>query len=272
MRLWVLGSGSGGNAVLLESDGTRLLIDAGFGPRTLARRMRLAGVDAASVAACVVTHDHSDHVCGAGKAAQRWGWQVFATEGTARAPDLEGTLVTTFSPGETLRVGSFEVEAIATPHDAAEPVGVVVTAVSTGARAGVCYDIGHASDGVRALCHSVDVLVLEANHDEGMLWAGPYPPWLCARIASSTGHLSNRAAADVARDAVAPQLAHIVLAHLSEQNNSPELAQRTVRAALRKTAFRGRLSTSCQDAVVGPFTPRGFTAGSAAPVQLSLTL
>jgi len=272
MRVWVLGSGSSGNAVLLESDGMRLLIDAGFGPLTLARRMKLAGVDAASVAACVVTHDHSDHVCGVGKAARRWGWQVFATEGTARTPDLATTHVTTFASGEQVRVGAFEVEAVATPHDATEPVGVVVTAVGTGARVGICYDVGHVNDGVRTLCQCVDVLVLEANHDEGMLWAGPYPPWLRARIASSTGHLSNRAAAEVARDVATPQLAHVILAHLSEQNNSPELAQRTVRAALRKTVFQGKLSTSYQDAVVGPFTPRGFTSRSSPPVQFSLTL
>lgn len=272
MRVWVLGTGSCGNAVLLESDGTRLLVDAGFGPRTLARRMKLAGVDAASVAACVVTHDHSDHCSGVGKAAQRWGWQVFATDGTAQAIDAEATRVTTFASGETLRVGAFEVEAVATPHDATEPVGVLVTAVSTGARAGICYDIGHVSDGVRTLCQSVDVLVLEANHDEGMLWAGPYPRWLCARIASSTGHLSNRAAASVARDSVTPQLAHLVLAHLSETNNSPALADRAVRSALRKTAFQGKLSTAHQDSVAGPFTPRGFTSRSAPPLQLSFAL
>jgi phosphoribosyl 1,2-cyclic phosphodiesterase len=272
MRLWVLGSGSAGNAVLLENGAVRLLIDAGFGPRTLARRLRLAGVDAGAVAACVVTHDHSDHVCGAARAARRWGWEVFATEGTVRASDLDGIPVTTFAAGERVRVGSFEVEAVATPHDAIEPIGVLVTATDTGARAAVCYDIGHASDDVRALCHAVDILVLEANHDEGMLWAGPYPPWLCARIASSTGHLSNRAAADVAREAVTPRLAHVVLAHLSEQNNSPELAHRTVRAALRKTAFQGRLSTSHQDAVAGPFAPRGFTSRAAPTVQLSFAL
>jgi phosphoribosyl 1,2-cyclic phosphodiesterase len=271
MRVWVLGTGSSGNAVLLEADGTRLLIDAGFGPRTLARRMKLAGIDAASVGACVVTHDHTDHVGGVSKAARRWGWQVFATAGTADAIDAE-TPVTTFKPGARLRVGAFEVDAIATPHDATEPVGFVVTAVSSGARAGICYDVGYASPGVRKLCQLLDILVLEANHDEGMLWAGPYPPWLCQRIASNTGHLSNRAAAAVASDAATPQLAHIVLAHLSEQNNTPALADRTVRSALRKTVFTGRLSTSHQDAVVGPFTPRGFTSRSSPPVQLSFAL
>jgi phosphoribosyl 1,2-cyclic phosphodiesterase len=272
MRLWVLGSGSGGNAVLLENGETRLLVDAGFGPRTLARRMKVAGVDAASVAACVVTHDHSDHSCGAGKGARRWGWDVFATEGTARTSDFEGTVLTTFAAGDRLQVGTFEIEAVATPHDATEPVGVLVTALDTGARAGICYDVGHASEGVHTLCESVDVLILEANHDEGMLWAGPYPPWLRSRIASSTGHLSNRAAAAVASAAVTPRLAHVVLAHLSEQNNSPSLADRTVRSALRKTAFQGKLSAAHQDAVVGPFAPRGFTSRSAPPVQLSFAL
>jgi len=270
MKVWVLGSGSSGNAVLLESDGTRLLVDAGFGPRTLAARLRLAGVDARSVAACIVTHDHSDHVCGAGKAAKRWGWQLFATDGTAAAPDLAGIAVTTFAPGDTLRVGSFEIRTVATPHDATEPVGLVATALPTGARAGICYDVGHASDGVRALCDSVDVLVLEANHDEGMLWAGPYPPWLCKRIASKTGHLSNRAAAEVARDTASAQLAHLVLAHLSEKNNTPMLADRTVRSALRSTTFRGKLTTAKQDAVLGPYMPRGFTSRGVEQLALAL--
>jgi phosphoribosyl 1,2-cyclic phosphodiesterase len=147
-------------------------------------------------------------------------------------------------------------------------VGLVVTARSSGARAGICYDVGHASDGVRALCRGVDILVLESNHDEGMLWAGPYPPWLCQRIASDTGHLSNRVAAGLARESVHRHLAHLVLAHLSEKNNTPEVATRAVRSALRGTAFRGQMSTATQDGVVGPFTPRGARAES--PVQYAL--
>lgn len=272
MKVWVLGSGSSGNAVLLENGDTRVLVDAGFGPRTLARRMKLVGVDAGSIAACIITHDHTDHVGGAAKAAERWGWQLFATDGTATVLNLGEIAVRTFAPGDTLHIGSFEIQTVATPHDAAEPIGVVATGIESGARAAVCYDIGHASDGVRALCDQVDVLILEANHDEGMLWAGPYPPWLCQRIAGKNGHLSNRAAAALARDAVTPRLAHVVLAHLSETNNSPGLADRAVRSALRKTAFKGRLSTSNQDAVVGPFTPKGFTSRSAPPAQLTLAL
>ena len=270
MRLWVLGSGSSGNAVLLESDGTRLLVDAGFGPRTLAARLKLAGVETRSIAACIVTHDHADHICGAGKAARRWGWQLFATDGTAAAPALAGIAVTTFAPGDRLRIGSFDVQTVATPHDATEPIGVVATAVQSGARAGICYDLGSVNDGVRAICDSVDLLVLEANHDEGMLWAGPYPPWLCRRIASKTGHLSNRAAAQMARDAATPQLAHLVLAHLSQQNNTPALADRTVRSALRPTAFKGKVTTAKQDEVIGPFVPRGFSSRRVEQLALAL--
>jgi phosphoribosyl 1,2-cyclic phosphodiesterase len=161
-----------------------------------------------------------------------------------------------------VRIENLELTAISTPHDANEPVGFLATAVSTGARAAVCYDIGHASDNVRALCREVDILVLEANHDEGMLWAGPYPPWLCQRIAGDSGHLSNRAAASLARDSVTTRTAHVVLAHLSEKNNTPELARSVVRSALRTTTFRGKLSTASQDSVIGPFVPRGIRAES----------
>src|SRR5918998_261138 len=117
---------------------------------------------------------------------------------------------------------------------------------------------------------AVAVPVREANHDEGMLWGGPSPPWLCKRIASKTGHLSNRAAAAVARDTASPTLAHLVLAHLSEKNNTPVLADRTVRSALRSTTFRGKLTTAKQDAVVGPFMPRGFTSRGVEQLALAL--
>lgn len=268
MKVWVLGSGSSGNAVLVEADGTRILIDVGFGPRTLATRLKVAAIDPCSIDACFLTHDHSDHVSGVARAAKRWGWAVFATNGTAQSSPLEGVSVTTLAPDTRLRVEGLELMAISTPHDANEPVSFVATAVSTGARAAICYDIGHVSENVRTLCREVDILVLEANHDEGMLWAGPYPPWLCQRIAGDSGHLSNRAAAALARDSVTTRTAHVVLAHLSEKNNTPELARSAVRAALRTTTFRGKLSTATQDSVIGPFVPRGLRAES--PDQYTL--
>jgi phosphoribosyl 1,2-cyclic phosphodiesterase len=252
----MLGSGSSGNAVLVESDDTRILIDAGFGTRTLATRLHAIDVAPASIQACVLTHDHTDHTKGAAAAAKKWGWSLYASAGTAAARELADAPVTRFAAGDSLQVGRLEVRTARTPHDARDPIGVLVTARSTGARAGICYDIGHASEEVRTLCEEVDVLVLEANHDEGMLWSGPYPPWLCQRIACDTGHLSNRAAGELAREVASRQLAHIVLAHLSEKNNAPAVAQRTVSRALARTAFRGGLTMASQSSVVGPFEPR----------------
>ena len=268
MKVWVLGSGSRGNAVLIEGDGTRVLVDVGFGPKMLAARLKVAGVDPSSIDACLLTHDHLDHAGGAARAARRWGWAVFATDGTTRSVELEGAVVTTIAAGVPTRINGLEITPMAIPHDATEPVGYVAMALSTGARAGVCFDVGHASDAVRALCRELDILVLEANHDEGMLWAGPYPPWLCNRIACNTGHLSNKAAGALARDSVTSRTAHLVLAHLSEENNTPEVAQRTVRSVLRTSRFRGTLTVSPQDVVVGPFVPGSTRRES--PLQLSL--
>lgn len=268
MRLWMLGSGSGGNAVLIECDDTRILVDAGFGTRTLAARLEATGVAPASIQACVLTHEHTDHVKGAAAAAKKWGWSIFSTAGTARARELADAPVTRFAAGDTLEVGRIEIRTARTPHDASDPIGVLVTERSTGARAGICYDIGHASEEVRTLSREVDLLVLEANHDESMLRGGPYPPWLRHRIACDTGHLSNRAAGELARDVASRQLAHVVLAHLSEKNNTPAEAQRTVSRALARTTFRGGLTTAAQDAVVGPFEPKG--ARRADPLQYGL--
>ena len=268
MKVWVLGSGSGGNAVVIESEGSRILIDAGFGTRTLSTRLKVAGVHPGSIESCVITHEHSDHIKGAAAASRKWGWPLFASTGTARSPQLTEAGATPFTAGETLTFSRFEVATAATPHDSADPVGMVVTSRVSGVRAGICYDIGHASDGVRALCRDVDVLVLESNHDEEMLRSGPYPVWLKKRIACETGHLGNRAAAELAQECVVPRLAHLVLAHLSEQNNTPDVARRNMARALAKTAFRGQLSVASQDGVVGPFGPRGARRES--PLQLAL--
>lgn len=268
MRVWVLGSGSGGNAVVIECGESRVMIDAGFGTRTLAGRLKVAGIPPKSIEACVMTHDHSDHVHGAKAAAKKWGWKLFASPGTARCRPLKDAEVTTFTAGDTIRLTTMDVTTARVPHDANDPVGMVVTSHETGARAGICYDIGHASAGVRSLCEQVDLLVLESNHDEHMLRVGRYPPWLKQRIGSLTGHLANRAAGELMRELVTPALAHLVLAHLSEENNTPKLALSGMKAALTGTAFRGTLTAAKQDAVVGPFGVGG--GRSFAPVQFSL--
>ena len=268
MKVWVLGSGSGGNAVLIESDGSRILIDAGFGTRTLSTRLKVAGVHPGSIEACVITHEHSDHIKGAAAASRKWGWPLFASTGTARAPELAEAGATSFTAGDTLTFSRFEVATAATPHDSADPVGMIVTSRVSGVRAGICYDVGHLSEAVRSLCREVDILILESNHDEEMLRSGPYPVWLKKRIACDTGHLGNRAAAEVAQDSAAPRLAHVVLAHLSEQNNTPEIARRNMARALARTAFRGQVCVAAQDTVVGPFAPK--SARTESVLQLGL--
>ena len=254
MKVWILGTGSSGNAVLVEGDGTRVLVDAGFGPRTLASRLKAACVDPSSIDACLLTHDHGDHVGGVARAARRWGWAVFATDGTAMSPALADVSVTALPVGEALRIEGLEIIALPIPHDATEPVAFLATAVSSGTRAGICYDIGHVNENVRTLCREVDILVLEANHDEGMLWAGPYPPWLCQRIAGNNGHLSNKAAGALARDSVTKRTAHVVLAHLSAHNNHPEIARLAARQALDQRGLETRLVVAEQKAPTEVFT------------------
>jgi phosphoribosyl 1,2-cyclic phosphodiesterase len=270
MKIWMLGSGSAGNAVLIESGDERIVIDAGFGPRILASRLRRAGVEPQAVRACFLTHEHRDHMHGVASASKRWGWPIFASPGTIAGPELRGVAVTPMVAGSTVRLAALGVESVRTPHDSRESVGFVVTETGSGVRAGIFYDVGFVSAKVRAACTDVDILVIESNHDDDLLRTGPYAPWLQARIAGRFGHLSNRSASELAAESVCANLHHVVLSHLSEQCNEPALARRTVGAQLRRTRFRGTLSTAAQDAVVGPFQPKYARAEK--PTQLDLGL
>jgi phosphoribosyl 1,2-cyclic phosphodiesterase len=271
VKLWVLGSGSAGNAVLVECGESRVLVDAGFGTRTLATRLRAIGIAPASIEACIVTHEHTDHIKGAAAGAKKWGWSLFASDGTVDAwPELQEVNCARVAPGSGVTLSRMLMTTFATPHDAASPIGVRLSATSSGVTAVVCTDIGHVSDNVRALCSDADLLVVESNHDEGMLRAGPYPPSVRARIASRTGHLSNRACADLARDVVHANLAHVVLAHLSENCNDHGLAHATATGSLRRTRYRGQVSVAMQHDVVGPFLPRSARAEAATQYALAL--
>lgn len=254
MQLWVLGSGSRGNAILLDAGGTRILVDAGFPPRVLAGRMRACGIAPESICAVIVTHEHFDHVRGVAKAAAKWRWEMYATTGTVRAC-RRLTSAQPFQAGATLHIDDVTVQTVRIAHDAADPVALVACDERTGVRAAIAHDLGAPSDALRRALDRVDVLVLESNHDEGMLRAGPYPPFLQARIAGGRGHLSNRAACSLARQAVHSGLRDLVLAHLSEHNNTPRTAHQTMAAALRPTRFRGRLTPAPQDVPCGPFGP-----------------
>ena len=271
MRVWILGSGSAGNAVLIECGDSRVLVDAGFGTRTLAGRLRAIDVAPASIEACIVTHEHNDHVKGAAMGAKKWGWSLFASHGTVAAcPELAAAGCTRVDAGKVVSLSRMTFTTALVPHDAVSPVAVKVTSSSSGATAVVCTDLGHVTTTVRALCSDADILVLESNHDEGMLRAGPYPPSVQARIGGRAGHLSNRASALLARDVVNRNLAHVVLAHLSEHCNDHGIAHGTMAGALRTTRFRGATSLGMQHGVVGPFVPRATRAE--APQQYMLAL
>ncbi|MEO7964846.1 MAG: MBL fold metallo-hydrolase [Gemmatimonadaceae bacterium] len=250
MNISILGSGSRGNAVVVESDGARILIDAGFPARTLAARLATAGIPPESITALVLTHEHVDHISGACSAARRWGWKVYATAGTiAGTTGLSELRPIVIDTRETLTLDTMQVRCIRTPHDAAESIAVVVDAPSSGTRIGVAYDLGHVPAAIDTSMRQLDALILEANHDDEMLRAGPYPPSVQARIAGSHGHLSNTAAARLARTVAHRGLRHIVLAHLSENNNTPAVARQAIDTALRGSAFRGSLTVAGQDAV-----------------------
>jgi phosphoribosyl 1,2-cyclic phosphodiesterase len=271
MKIWVLGSGSRGNAVLLDCGRSRVLIDAGFPVRTLAERLGHVGVSCESIEALVLTHEHADHVKGATAAAQRWGWPLYATVGTAEAyPGLREADVRTFDSGGSISLSELQLQSVRVPHDAADPVALVATASGTGVRAGIVYDLGSVTPVLRAALTRLDMLVLEANHDEGMLRAGPYPPSVRARIAGTRGHLSNGVAADLVRGVAHANLAHVVLAHLSDRCNDPALARSAVEGELRRTRRRVAVHVASQDAVLGPFQPR--RGRSVAGIQLALAL
>jgi len=265
MHLWVLGSGSGGNAAVVEHAGKYLLVDAGFKLPLLVDRLRAADIAPWFVDEVVLTHGHRDHVVGATDGARIYGWRVWGTLGTVwqwRA--LRHVNVHPFEPGATIDAPPFRVRTAPTLHDVADSAAVVVEgqgAEADGGRVGVATDLGRVTPAVRRLLEGVNVLVVEANHDRELLRAGPYPPELQARVASDTGHLNNEQAARLARAVVHPGLTHVVLAHISRHNNTPELALRTVRAALAGTPFHGEVLAAPPDAVLGPIAVGSPTSG-----------
>ena len=249
MRIASLGSGSRGNAMLIESDSTRILVDAGFSGSEIARRLESLDRDPSGVDAVVVTHEHRDHTAGIGIAARRWGWPLFMTSGTARAcEDLlrGGEETQIFSPESRFRIGDLEIHAVPTCHDAADPVAVTVTETGSALKAGVATDLGRATTPVRAALAGCHYLVLEANHDEVRLREAPYPWSLKQRIGGSRGHLSNHLAGELALETLHPELGGVLLAHLSEECNEPRLALSAVRSAIRPAGFRGLVAVAGQ--------------------------
>lgn len=252
MRIAVLGSGSRGNAVLVECAGRRILIDAGFSCREIERRLERLGVRPESLEAVVLTHEHGDHVRGADRLARRHGLALWATAGTVdgwRGLTEQARRATrTMASGRPVEVAGFSVEPFAVPHDAAEPVGLVVEGPD-GCRMGLAGDLGSRSRLAWARLAELDVLVLETNHDLSMLRDGPYPWVLKQRVAGRHGHLSNRDAAEGLPELLCDRLRWVVLYHLSQTNNLPALAAEEVGEVLAREGSRARVALTEQDGV-----------------------
>jgi phosphoribosyl 1,2-cyclic phosphodiesterase len=240
MRAWTLGSGSRGNGMVIESGGRRLLVDCGFGPRTLAMRLKAIGVAPESIEGLLVTHEHQDHAQGVERAHHKWRWPVYgaaATLAAIRGLPPRSRVALDGQPSYALE--AFTIDAIAVPHDAASPLAYVITAKANGARVGIAHDLGKVPAPLRERFAHCDALCIEANHDTVMLRDGPYPAMLKARIRGGFGHLSNEVAGELIAGLMHRGLQAVVLLHLSETNNTPQVAERTVGAAVRRAGFRG---------------------------------
>lgn len=237
MLLISLQSGSSGNCIYVESQGARLLFDAGLSAAQTEQRLAQYQRTARQADALFISHDHSDHVRCAGIYSRKFEVPLYVTEPTHAAswrvlPADSKVDLRHFRSGETVRVGQVAVTTIQTPHDAAD--GVVFLVDDGRHRLGICTDFGHVFADLKNLVGSVDALFLESNYDEKMLADGPYPRRLKERISGPRGHISNREAAELVAQHASDRLQWLCLAHLSDQNNSPDKALAAHRDALGK--------------------------------------
>ncbi len=233
MKLSVLGSGSEGNSFLFTDTTSAILVDAGFSAKRIVERLAAQDVRPEDLAGICLTHEHTDHIRGAGVLARRYDIPLYATAETfKRSQGIIGNIphIHIIENSQEFTIEAFEIRAFTISHDAVDPVGYVIQ--SQGIRAGICTDIGHATHLVRerlASCHS---LILEMNHDVNMLLAGPYPWSLKQRIRSRLGHLSNDDGGQLLSELWHENLQHVYLAHLSRENNMPDLAHLVARQTL----------------------------------------
>lgn len=236
LRFKSLGSGSSGNATLVEAPGLvpfRLLVDCGLGLKQLLQRLNQTGLDASDIHAVFITHEHGDHIGCARALALRYAIPVWMSRGTyagVGSPDFGGWLRTA-RDGEVIDMGGLQVTPFTVPHDAREPLQL---SCSDGdSKLGILTDLGHATAHVMTHLKGCNALLLECNHDTDLLAASSYPQFLKRRVGGLYGHLANRASADIARALIHPRLKHVVAAHLSVQNNRPALVRSVLADALR---------------------------------------
>jgi len=233
MKVCVLGSGSRGNCTLVESGKTTLLIDAGFSGIELKRRLKSIGRELESVTAILVTHEHNDHISGVGVASRLGRLPIYANQATHRAAEKRiGRPFTRheFETGSEFSLGDFLIHPFAVSHDTADPVGYAIS--DGGHNFGYCTDTGKITALIEHHLRPCDILVLESNHDPKMLREGPYPLHLQQRVRSNRGHLANGDAGLFLQKIAGARLKRVVLAHLSEINNLPDLAVHCARCHL----------------------------------------
>lgn len=266
LRVSILASGSSGNATLLQTERTSLLVDAGLGKKETLKRLAALGIALDRLDGVVVSHEHTDHSCGLPQMARQWRAPIYLTETTHHAircilPESacrRMDRVEYISAGQRFTVGDIEVSAFAIPHDAADPVGFAFR--SNGAKVALVTDLGYLPELVKHHLRDSDCLILESNHDLDMLKLGPYPWYLKQRVMSRTGHLSNHSVSEFLADpdGFDGRARYLVLAHLSENNNNPDVARICAEEALGRrpaeAAFRGELLLASQHAPLGPLT------------------
>jgi phosphoribosyl 1,2-cyclic phosphodiesterase len=247
MRYAALASGSSGNCHAFADGNNTLLLDAGITLKQMRLRLEAVGLDPAQVRGVAISHEHSDHISAIPVLLRNTSWDILATADTLAAVQrIQGIEVPAsrwvpLHPGQRLQWNGWEVLPFATPHDAVDSVAYRIE--GAGACAAVVTDLGHGTALVEDHCRNLDLLVLESNHDIEMLREGEYPPSLKARILSRVGHLSNEAMGDLLARVLDPRLRTVVLAHLSEQNNHPDLARFAAETVLRDTATTLHLAT-----------------------------
>ncbi len=251
-RLTILGSGSSGNCAYLETDDTRLLIDAGLSGRQIRQRLATIGRSPESLQGILITHEHSDHITGLVGILSKVKVPIYCNRLTKEA--IESQLgfkmeCRIFDTGGSFEIGDVVVETFSVPHDAYDPVGFLLK--TRNGNVGLLTDLGHATKLAVERVRAANVLILETNHDVKMLQNDPHRPWsLKQRILSRHGHLSNEAAADVAQEIVTSELRQLYLAHLSRDCNTPELAHNVISERMQKIgATHVNVKSTSQDAI-----------------------
>ena len=234
MRFAVLGSGSGGNAAVVECSGLRLMIDAGLSAKQLAVRLELVGIDPASLSGILLTHEHGDHVRGLKVFLKQYPLPVFTTPATARVvreTGIEGGKWKCFEAGQEFSIGEITVEPFAIQHDAVDPVGFVIGNAIL--RLGFLSDAGFITRSMTERLRGLAGIFVEANYDEDLLEADTKRPWsIKQRISSRHGHLSNSQVTELIREISHPTLSQVVLGHLSSDCNTPEIITHRLRSCL----------------------------------------